>query len=302
MAGDCGQPAPRRYVVIMPCRNEEQFIQHTLDCVVAQTVPPVECVVVNDGSSDATGTIAEEMAAKHDWIHVVHRDDRGERKVGGGVVDTFYSGFEALKTDDYRYLCKMDADLTLQPGYFEHAIGKMEADPKLGGTSGKVFNPLDDGTTKEEAIIDQMVSGAMNFWRRECWEEIGGFVREVMWDGIAMHRASLFGWVTRSFRDEELRIIHHRLMGSSHKSIYFGRTRWGRGQWFMGTHPLYILASGVWRLRERPYIIGGALIVTGYIRAWMEGARRYDDLRFRRHLHRWQLDRLHLGWLAPKEP
>ena len=106
MAGDSDRSVSRRYVVVMPCRNEERFIQHTLDCVVAQTIRPVECVVVNDGSSDGTGDIAEEMAKAHAWIHVVHREDRGERKVGGGVVDTFYSGFEALKTDDYAYLCK----------------------------------------------------------------------------------------------------------------------------------------------------------------------------------------------------
>ena len=81
-----------------------------------------------------------------------------------------------------------------------------------------------------------------------------------------------FGWETRSFRDEELRIIHHRLMGSSHKSIYFGRARWGRGQWFMGTHPLYVLASGVWRLRERPYVIGGMFIVGG-IHQGVDGRR-----------------------------
>lgn len=292
--------AESRYVVIMPSRNEERFIRGTLECLAAQTVPPVECVMVDDGSSDATAAIAEELATRYPWLHVVRRADRGERKVGGGVVEAFYSGYEALQTDDYAFLCKMDADLTLGSRYFEAVLEKMRENPRLGGASGKVFNPVGD-SFKEEAIIDQMVSGAMNFWRRACWEEMGGFIREVMWDGIAMHRASLFGWTTRSFPDDDLRIIHHRLMGSSHRSIYHGRMRWGRGQWFMGTHPLYILASGAWRLRERPYVIGGILIVAGYIQAWLQGAPRYDDLRFRRHLHRWQLGRLHLGFLAPRD-
>ena len=120
------------------------------------------------------------------------------------------------------------------------------------------------------------------------------------WDGIVFHRARMCGWTTHSFRDEPLKIIHHRLMGSSHRSIYHGRLRWGRGQWFMGTHPLYILASGVFRMRERPYLVGGTLIVAGYLLAWLKGVPRYDDLDFRKDLRHWQMQRLGLGFLAPK--
>ena len=100
--------------------------------------------------------------------------------------------------------------------------------------------------------------------------------------------------------DEGLRILHHRLMGSSHKSVYHGRLRWGRGQWFMGTHPLYIFASGIFRMRERPFVIGGLLIVAGFFEAMLRRQRRYEDLEFRKHLHSWQLKRLGLGWLAPR--
>ena len=287
----------RRYVVILPARDEERFLKHTIDCLIRQTVPPIELVIVNDGSKDATATIADAAAAAHPWIQSVHREDRGERKVGGGVVETFYTGLDTLHVQEFDYICKLDGDLTLGERYFESLMDKFDADPKLGGASGKVWNPVEDGL-KEEGIIDEMVSGAANFWRRSCWEDIGGYVREVMWDGIIIHRARMNGWKTRSFRDEDLKIIHHRLMGSSHRSVYYGRMRWGRGQWFMGTHPLYILASGIFRMRERPYVIGGILIVAGYVQAWLKGKPRYDDLEFRRHLHSWQLKRLGLGWLV----
>jgi len=143
-------------------------------------------------------------------------------------------------------------------------------------------------------MIDDQVAGQVKFHRKECFEQIGGFVREVMWDGIDGHRARMLGWEARSFRDPELRIIHHRLMGSSQRSIIHGRLRWGRGQYFMGTHPLYIIASGINRMRERPFIIGGLLIILGYFLAWLRGVPRYEDSAFRRELHRWQLKRLHL--------
>lgn len=287
----------RSYVLIMPSRNEEDYIQNTIDCITRQTILPTEFIVVNDGSSDNTGPIAQAAADQFPWIHVVHREDRGMRKVGGGVIDTFYSGFEALKTQDYDYLCKIDGDMTFQDDYFEKLLKKFEEDPKLGGASGKPWNPVGD-TLVPEGMIDEMVAGQVNFWRRKCWEDIGGFVREVMWDGITFHRSRMFGWKTRSFRDEDLKLIHHRLMGSSQKSIYHGRRRWGRGQWFMGTHPLYIIASGVFRMRERPYILGGLNIILGYFLAWITGVKRYDDPKFRKCLHKWQLGRLGLGWLA----
>ncbi len=293
-----GASQDRRYVLVIPTRDEERFLLNTLESVAGQTVPPVECVVVNDGSRDRTGEIAEAFAAEHPWLHVVHRPDRGHRRVGGGVVEAFYAGFNALRTDDYDYLGKLDADLTLPPGYFEGIMAKMEADPDLGSASGKVFN-TGKGHLFEERIDDEMVSGAAKFYRRACWDDIGGLVQEVMWDGIDFHRARMRGWKTRSFRDESLRILHHRLMGSSHKSVLHGRLRWGRGQWFMGTHPLYILASGVYRMRERPFILGGLLIIAGYFQSMLRGERRYEDPEFRKHLHNWQLKRLSLGFMAP---
>ena len=90
-------------------------------------------------------------------------------------------------------------------------------------------------------------------------------------------------------------ITDHRIMGSSHKSIYHGRLRWGWGQYFMGTHPLYILAVGLYRMLERPYILGGLLIVAGYLQGWITRTRQYDHPGFKRSLHAWQLERLKLG-------
>ena len=289
-----------KYVLIATVRDEEAYLQRCIDCITHQTILPDELVIVDDGSTDATGAIADAAAAEYPWIHVVHRTDRGERKVGGGVVNTFYEGYESLNTDDYAYLCKIDGDLSFPETYFEDLMAKFEADPRLGGASGKTWNPKGD-TLVEERLGDEMVAGQVNFWRRECWEQGGGYVREIMWDGIVYHRARMNGWKSQNFRDENLKIIHHRLMGSSHKNIYHGRLRWGHGQWFMGTHPLYILASGVFRMRERPYVAGGLCIVLGYIRAWLQRVPRYGDLPFRKQLRAWQLRRLGLGWLCGRE-
>jgi hypothetical protein len=71
-----------------------------------------------------------------------------------------------------------------------------------------------------------------------------------------------------------------------------GRLRWGRGQWFMGSSLLYVLASGGKRMLEKPRVVGGLLIVAGYLHAALSRAPRYADPAFRRELRRWQRARL----------
>ena len=141
-------------------------------------------------------------------------------------------------------------------------------------------------------MIDEMVAGQFKLYRRESFEAIGGFVSEVMWDGIDFHRARIAGYRTASLHDPELRITHLRLMGSSDKNVYRGRLRWGRGQWFMGSSLSYMIASGAFRTLEKPYLIGGLLMVMGYLQAALQGMPRYDEPGFRKELRRWQRERL----------
>ena len=90
----------------------------------------------------------------------------------------------------------------------------------------------------------------------------------------------------------ELRLEELRPMGASETSVYRGRLRHGRGQWFMGSTFPYVLASGIFRMRERPYVIGGFLIVVGYLAAALSSAPRYEDPAFRSELRRWQWARM----------
>src|SRR5260370_13614486 len=100
----------RGYVLISPCRNEAAYMRQTLDSVIGQSVLPAKWVIVDDGSTDDTPRILEEYRAQHSWIEIVTRRDRGQRAVGPAVIEAFYAGYEAIKTDDYEYLCKLDLD------------------------------------------------------------------------------------------------------------------------------------------------------------------------------------------------
>lgn len=293
--GERAEPkTARRMLVISPVRNEAEYLQRTIDSMIAQTVPATVWLIVDDGSTDATPEIAARAAGLHSWIRMCRRPDRGARKVGGGVIEAFNEGLAQFNLNDFDYVCKFDGDLEFGPTYFERLFQKFEADPCLGTASGKSWIRV-GARLVPERTGDEFSQGQTKLYRVKCFRDIGGFVREVMWDGIDCHRCRMLGWKAASFRDPELRFIHLRPMGSSFRSIYTGRLRWGYGQYFMGTHPLYALAISAYRMVERPWVVGGLLIGLGYLRAWLTGRPRFADPGFRAFLRRWQLARLGLA-------
>ena len=277
----------QRYCIITPCRDEAAYARRTLDRVLGQSRPPDLWVIVDDGSTDATPEILDEYAALHPSIRVVRRPDRGVRKVGPGVIDAFYAGYAAIEPGEFDYICKLDLDLDLPARYFEILIERMEADPRIGTASGKPFFRA-GGTTISEGCGDENSVGMTKLYRRTCFEQIGGFVREVMWDGIDGHRCRMLGWVAVSWDDPELRFEHLRPMGTSHKGWWTGRARHGFGQYFMGTGPSYMIASALFRMTRPPIAVGGLAMLGGYFGAMLRGRPRYGDPEFRRFLRAYQ--------------
>jgi biofilm PGA synthesis N-glycosyltransferase PgaC len=286
----------RRYLLISPCRDEAQYLRRTLESVAAQSVQPAAWVIVDDGSSDETPAILEEYARRLPYLHEVRLTDRGRREVGPGVVAAFYEGLKTVRLEDFDYLCKLDMDLDLPVRYFELLMERMESEPRLGTTSGKPwFVHPQSGALAPEVCGDEMSVGMTKFYRISCFLEIGGFVRQVMWDGIDCHRARMLGWLAESIDDEPLRFVHLRPQGASQKGIWTGRLRKGFGQYFMGTSPLYYLAVVVYHLPAYPALIGSAAMLWGYLRSWLRRLPRYDDLEFRYFLRSYQHACLRIG-------
>ena len=271
-------------------------MRRTLDSVIAQSVPPSLLVVVDDGSTDATPAILESYKARMPYLRVVRRENRGRRSVGPGVIEAFYAGLDTVSLDHFDYVCKLDLDLDLPPRYFELLMQRMEKDPRIGTSSGKPYF-VDQRTGKLVAEVcgDEMSVGMTKFYRVKCFREIGGFVRQVMWDGIDCHRCRMLGWIAESVDDEDLKFIHLRPMGSSQKGIWTGRVRSGYGQYFMGTAPVYLLASALFRLPKHPVLIGSVAMVWGYASSAVRRVARYDEPGFRQFLRSYQYACLRYG-------
>lgn len=301
----------RRYCLITPCRDEAAHARRTIESVLKQTALPALWVLVDDGSTDQTPEILSDYARKYPWIRVIRRADRGERKLGGGVIDAFYAGYESIRPEDFDYLCKFDLDLDLPPRYFELILDRMEANPRLGTCSGKpYFNKHRDKASSapagarvinraagfiSEKCGDENSVGMIKFYRTACFKQIGGFVRMLMWDGIDGHRCRMNGWIAASYDDPEIRFEHLRPMGTSDKGFWRGRSRHGVGQYYMGTGPLYLLASALYRMTRPPLLIGGVAMIWGYLKAFATHQPRYDDPAFRQFLRKYHHACLILG-------
>ncbi len=285
----------RRYALITPCRNEAEFMRRTLDSVVAQTEVPALWLVVDDGSTDETPEILAEYAAKHDWIRVVTKPDRGHRAVGPGVIEAFYYGFDQIEIDDYDFICKFDLDLDLPTGYFAGLMDRMAANPRIGSCSGKPYFKGASGQMISEKCGDEMSVGMTKFYRVSCFKEIGGFVREVMWDAIDCHKSRQLGWIAVSWDDPDLRFEHLRPMGSSQKSILTGRKRHGFGQYYMGSDPLYLIATGIFRMAHPPFIIGGLTTIWGFFDAMIRRVPQHEDEELKAFIRAYQRRALRVG-------
>jgi biofilm PGA synthesis N-glycosyltransferase PgaC len=285
---------PRAYVVISPCRNEAQYMRRTLDSIVAQTVRPALWVIVDDGSTDATPEILAEYTARHDWIRVVQKPDRGHRAVGPGVIEAFYAGLETVDLEAFDYLCKLDLDLDLPPRYFETLIARMEANPRIGTSSGKPYMRV-NGALVSERRGDEMSAGMTKFYRVTCFQQIGGFAHEVMWDAIDCHKARQMGWIAVSWDHPDLNFEHLRPMGSSQAGIHTGRRRHGFGQYYMGSSFPYFLATCLFRMAEPPYVTGGMSMLWGYLGAWARGEAQHGDAELRRFIRAYQRRALIVG-------
>ena len=284
----------RSYLVISPCRNEADYMRRTLDSMVAQSEVPALWLIVDDGSTDETPEILADYASRYDWIRVVKKPDRGHRAVGPGVIEAFYFGLDTVDAAQFPYLCKLDLDLDLPEGYFAGLMDRMEANPRIGTCSGKPYIRR-GGELVSERRGDEMSVGMTKFYRRACFEAIGGFVHEVMWDAIDCHKARQLGWVAVSWDDPELRFEHLRPMGSSQTSIYTGKRRHGFGQYYMGSDPLFFFATCLFRMSEPPYVLGGLTMAQGYISAWLRGAERHGDKELIRFIRAYQRRALFAG-------
>jgi poly-beta-1,6-N-acetyl-D-glucosamine synthase len=280
--------AASRYVIISPVRDEEQFIVRTIESVIAQTIRPVEWIIVDDGSHDATASIIDEAAKQYPWITAVHHADRGQRVPGTGVMEAFYEGFRRLKSPDWEFVVKLDGDVGLEPDYFQQCLDRLYQNPQLGICGGRMYT-IRNRILHEESHPDFHVRGPIKLYRRKCFEAIGGLIVAPGWDTVDEVQANRLGWLTKTFTD--LRVVHHRPTGAVQGAWQDG-VKLGKCAYVSCYHPAFMMMKCVKRIFQKPYVIGAIAHAYGFISSYLKRLNRVEDPEYIRYIRNQQIRRL----------
>jgi glycosyltransferase involved in cell wall biosynthesis len=231
--------------------------------MVAQTLLPVRWIIVSDGSTDGTDELVAGYAAEHDWIDLIRQPYREERNFSG-KVHAFNAGYSRAAHLEFDVIGNLDADVSFDEGYCEFLMERFSENPGLGvaGTPR-----MEDGNLMYDYRFTsiQDVSGACQMFRRQCFESIGGY-RPARYGGIdyvAVLGARAKGWETRTFTGKVC--VHHRKTASANHSGLRSQLYIGRMDYLLGSHPGWELFRSIYQMRKPPYIVGGVLVLVGYL-------------------------------------
>ena len=269
------------YSVVTPVRNEAANLPRLAAALVAQTVPPTEWVIVDNGSTDATREIAAGLAADHPWIRVLDVPGAAAPTRGGPIVRAFTAGLDSLQVSS-DVVVKLDADLSFDPDHFELLLAEFDRDAGLGIASGTCWEEEGPGDWRPQYTTRGHVRGAERAYRRACLPVVLPLEERMGWDGVDELKAAVNGWRTASFR--HLEVLHHRSLGAREDRV----AKWlaqGDMAHFMGYRPSYLLFRALFRSVREP----SALVMPlGYAGAALRRRPRLDDARARAWLRREQ--------------
>lgn len=260
------------YVLVTPARNEEAYIEKTIEAVLSQTILPQKWVIVSDGSLDRTDEIVATHADRHPFIHLLRAGAPAKpgTKDFGSKVRAFRSGYQQMNDTPHEFVGNLDADITFAPDYFARILDKFECSPQLGVGGGIVYEPGPKGFAAQWTSLNS-VCGSVQLFRRSCYEAFGGYIpiRLGGVDAAAEIMARMHGWQVRTYPDVAAYAQRRVLTGSS--TILQTRYRRGITNYLLGYHPVFQVASCAFRLAEWPYVAGSLATLLGYAWSWLKG-------------------------------
>ena len=205
--------AARRALICLPTYNERENLGPITEAILAATPPDVDVLVIDDGSPDGTGLLADELAAREPRVHVLHRAKKE------GLGKAYLAGFDWALARDYGLVLEMDADFSHDPGYLPAMLAKAEeADLVLGsryvpgggtvnwGFGRKILSR--GGSLYARTILGVRVrdlTGGFKCFRREVLEAIE--LGTVECSGYAFQIELTYRAILRGFRVAEIPIV-----------------------------------------------------------------------------------------------
>lgn len=281
----------KRYVLVTAAYNEENYIENLIKSVVAQIHRPMCWVIVSDGSTDRTDEIVNDYTRLHDFIRLYRITEDHPRNFVA-QVHAINAGFAELRPRDFEFIGNLDSDITLDPTYFSELLARFELDPRLGLAGGYICE-MDRGAFRCRSSNSPLsVAHAIQLFRRECLEQIGGVYVPMPYGGPdwqAEVNARLHGWKVQAFT--ELKVYHHRPTGAE-AGLLKTSYREGLMDHSLGSHPYFELFRVARRLRQKPYVLGAIVRLWAFIAASVRRPARPVSEDFVEFLRKYELTRL----------
>lgn len=157
--------------IVIPCYNQGEFVQETIDSVLAQTYDNIEIIVVNDGSTDNSEEIIHKIIEENPQIIYMSAEN-------GGVSRARNIGIEAASGE---YILPLDADDLINPKYIDLAIAEFIKNPDLiiVTAKGRFFGKEATDWNLQEFSMKKMLHGNVIFcpslFKKIDWKKIGRF-------------------------------------------------------------------------------------------------------------------------------
>ena len=214
------------YFVILTCRNAENLITSAILSIINQLVPPKYIIIINDGSTDNTKKLLENISKDYDYIYIINHPDWGY-----DVTRVVKNWNEALKLrsnlnlerTDYHMICTDD---TIYPkDYAKKIITFLDSNLGISICSGQ-----------HGKGISSLPHGAGRFVRTSFFENTrwNGYYPEKMgYESAILYESLRCGYKNDVLND--LKYHHKRPLGTNHKFYTFGAS-----MNTLGYHPFYV--------------------------------------------------------------
>lgn len=157
--------------IIIPCYNQGQYIEETVDSVKGQTYSFIETIIVNDGSTDNSDDVIKRIIKKYPDIKYLNIEN-------GGVSKARNVGFAEASG---KYILPLDADDLINPEYIDLCIKEYIKDPDLivVTAQGRFFGSEEGEWNLAEYSVKKMLHGNViycpSLFKKTDWQKIGGF-------------------------------------------------------------------------------------------------------------------------------
>jgi len=266
-----------RYILVTAMKDEMRSLPELVRRITAQTILPALWLIVDDGSRDGSYEYISERYRKTSWLQVRKIGGKRKREIGFHYsYVTKYGLDQALEYCSvnrivYDYAALLDADILLEPGYFENLMKKFESNRRLGVASGVVRTGSPEKYITEKEPVE-WPCGAARMWSRRCFERTGWTITRAP-DSVSTVLAMKAGFETRNFDD--LSVWQTRATYSA-SGFWVGFIDLGKTRYYLGYSPFYAVFAALKHLVNYPHT-GSIPFLIGYFGDFFAYRERIPD-------------------------